>query len=126
YDESKCAPGCGSASGISGSRSVRCCPATSSITTCCGSSIPAYCAAREALHTPMAISIGNTSRAQKSGQITDVSWSVDSVERNRNSRSIASEKGCRLNRSRYVAGCSTNAEERKAVNTPTSEPNVPG
>src|SRR5438445_13892693 len=51
-EKSMCACKCGIAIGISGSTSVKCCPATSSITTNCGSFNPEESAARCEAHTP--------------------------------------------------------------------------
>src|SRR5437588_301077 len=41
WEKSMCAVRCGKAMGISGSSRVKCWPATSSMTTCCGSSLHA-------------------------------------------------------------------------------------
>ena len=66
-DKSMCECRFGSAMGISGSNRVKCCPATSSITTNCGSLIPAYAAALVELHTPIAPRITNSTAALKIG-----------------------------------------------------------
>ena len=64
----------GSAIGISGSTSVKCWPATSSITTNCGSLMPEYAAAALELHTPIAPSTNSNANAQKIGRISSVLW----------------------------------------------------
>src|SRR6202030_3431074 len=66
-DRSMCECRFGSAMGVSGSNRVKCCPATSSITTNCGSLIPAYAAALVELHTPIAPRITNSTAALKIG-----------------------------------------------------------
>src|SRR5215470_11836030 len=125
-EKSKCSVRRGSAMGMSGKSSARCWPATSSMTTNCGSFLPTYAAARELLHTPTATSAASTPSATISGRTTMTSWGSAPGARKMRRVIMASASGFGEKSSPIDDGCKKNTAEKNAVSTPTSEPNVPG
>src|SRR6185295_1400986 len=125
-DKSMCDRRFGSAIGISGSSSVKCCPATSSITTNCGSLMPAYCAVLPALQTPMPPRITISTIALKIGSHNTVSWMSLPGTRKCLSMNRASESTLRGDNPASEVGRRKKISLSTIVITPTSEPYVPG
>src|SRR5262249_489578 len=121
-EKSACAVRCGRTIGIKGKTSVRCWPATSSITTNCGSFIPEKSAARDAHQTPIAASTTSSPTAQISGKATTESWMSLPGTRKCLSEKTASESGSAEKMPRKEVGCRKKIAERNAVATPTNEP----
>src|SRR5579872_4971809 len=125
-DKSICECRFGSAIGISGSTSVKCCPATSSITTHCGSLMPEYAAAFPAAHTPIAPSTNSNANAQKIGRISSVLWMSLPGTRKCLSMKRASDKTWNGDSPASDVGRKKKIAQITIVATPTSEPSVPG
>ncbi len=97
---------------------VRCCPATSSITTNCGSFIPENSAAREALHTPMPPESPTSPRAQTSGSSKRGIVDVAAGNKKMIVREHSIRKGCKEKDPRIEVGCRKNIAESMAVSDP--------